>query len=117
MPKAVRAFLEVKIREAAGPGRISGLDLSGTEITKNGGGDNLQAKYRLMLPFRVFVLDSVPAASVSFKRGWIGSEGGRNSQGGAEADKSRKKWFLSEGQEPDIICHRIATTYLTIFRH
>ena len=91
---AVRAFLEVKIREAAGPGRISGLDLSGTEIMKNGEEIYLRAKYRLMLPFRVFVLDSVPAASVSFKRGWIGSEGGRNSQGGAEADKSERMVFI-----------------------
>lgn len=83
---------------------------------KNGEEIYLRAKYRLMLPFRVFVLDSVPAASVSFKRGWIGSEGGRNSQG-ERRQTNQKEWFLSEGQEPDIICHRIATTYLTIFRH
>ena len=89
---AVRAFLEVKIREAAGPGRISGLDLSGTEITKNGEEINLRAKYRLMLPFRVFVLDSVPAASVSFKRGWIGSEGTQFT-GGSGGRQIRKNGF------------------------
>lgn len=83
---AVRAYIAVKISEAAGKGRISALDLSGTEITGNGEEINLQAKYRLMLPFRVFILDSVPASSRSCKRGWTGSDGGRNSNGGAAGD-------------------------------
>ena len=36
---AVQAFLEVKIREAAWPGRISSLDLSGLKLRKTRGGD------------------------------------------------------------------------------
>ena len=78
---AAKALLAVKIGKAAGEKRISNLDLSGTEISENGEEISLQAKYRLRLPFSVFILDSVPAASGSFKRGWTGSAGGRNGPG------------------------------------
>lgn len=78
---AVKVLLTAKIEEAAGKGKISNLDISGTTVSENGEQINLQAEYRLRLPFRVFALDSVPASSRSFKRGWIGSEGGRGLQG------------------------------------
>lgn len=107
---ALKAYLTAKIEEAAGRGKISGLNLSGTSVSGNGEEINLQASYRLCLPFRVFVLDSVPSASKSLKRGWIGSRGGRNSGNGGEGEqeimvyvgKTMTRYHLS----PD--CHYIS---------
>lgn len=108
---AAKALLAIKIGDAAGEGKISNLDLSGTEISEDGEEISLQAKYRLRLPFSVFILDSVPAASGSFKRGWTGSEGGRNSHRNEAGDqneimvyvgRTRTRYHLS----PD--CHYIS---------
>lgn len=84
---ALKAFLSSRIEEAAGKGRINGLNLSGTRISENGEEINLQASYRLCLPFRIFVLDSVPASARSYKRGWTGSRGGRTTVGAGQDEQ------------------------------
>lgn len=108
---AAKALLAVKIEKAAGNGRISNLDLSGTKISEDGEEISLQAKYRLRLPFSVFILDSVPAASGSFKRGWTGSEGGRNSKRNEAGDQNEIMVYVGRTKtryhlSPD--CHYIS---------
>lgn len=76
--ETVRIYLRGKINEAAGKEKIEKLDFSKTKISENGEKIELQVDYRLKLPFSIFRLSSVPASSGSIRRGWIGSEGGRN---------------------------------------
>lgn len=74
---AAAIYLKGKIEAATGKGRVGEMDFSGTSISENGEEIDLRVEYRLRLPFSIFSLKSVPAASRSLRRGWIGSEGGR----------------------------------------
>lgn len=74
---ALSVYLSGKIHEAAGSGAVEALDFSKLKLENNGEVIDLYVTYRLKLPFSVFRLDSVPAASRSLRRGWIGAEGGR----------------------------------------
>ena len=74
---ALSVYLNGKIHEAAGAGVLEALDFSRLRLEDQGEIIDLYVTYRLKLPFSVFRIDSVPAASRSLRRGWIGSEGVR----------------------------------------
>lgn len=74
---ALSVYLRGKIHEAAGAGAVEALDFSRLRLENNGEVIDLHVTYRLRLPFSVFRIDSVPAASRSLRRGFIGAEGGR----------------------------------------
>lgn len=73
---AAAGYLEGLIRKAAGAGKIEDLSCTATRVSSDGELIDLWAKYRLKLPFSVFVLDSIPFSARSRRRGWIGREGG-----------------------------------------
>ncbi|MEG1900901.1 MAG: hypothetical protein RR225_00820 [Clostridium sp.] len=81
---ALSVYLSHKISMAIGVGKIEKMDFSKTKISADGEQINLEVMYRLKLPFSIFNLKSVPAISVGFRRGWIGSDGNRKELSGSE---------------------------------
>lgn len=78
-------LLSQAVTEAAGKKKIEHVDCSASQISPDGEWIDLQADYRLRLPFSVFTLESLSFHVRSRKRGWIGREGGYWRQNGEEA--------------------------------
>lgn len=78
-------LLSQAVTEAAGKKKIEHVDCSASQISPDGEWIDLQADYRLRLPFSVFTLESLSFHVRSRKRGWIGREGGYWRQNGEGA--------------------------------
>lgn len=86
--EVLQAYLQRKICNEVGKQRIKELDFTGTNITLDGESINLQVRYSFHLPFAVFRLKSINGFSRSFRRGWIGSDGGSRFR--EKTEKERK---------------------------
>lgn len=86
--EVLQAYLRRKIYNEVGKGRIKELDFTGTNVTSDGENINLQVRYSFNLPFAVFRLRSIHGFSRSFRRGWIGRDGGARFR--EKTEKERK---------------------------
>lgn len=114
---AASVYLSSKIKEAAGEKKIEKLDFTRLHISEDGEKIDLEVHYRLRLPFSIFSLDSVPAVSGSYRRGWIGSEGGRSKDGGSENDTEDKTVYVGSSMGRyhwSKNCHYISNNIISV---
>ncbi len=82
---AAQAYLYEKVRAAGGP-KTENITVIRSAVRENGDEVDFRADYRIRLPFKVFVLSSVPFSARSRKHGWTGRDGkaGSGTSGGRE---------------------------------
>lgn len=85
----LQGYLKEKIQTAGG-NKVSNIQCGASRVSEDGEWIDLRASYQVRLPFSVFALDHVTLTSRSWKRGWIGTEGGYFSEkNGSELEE---KW-------------------------
>ena len=85
----LQGYLKEKIQTAVG-NKVSNIQCGASRVSEDGEWIDLRASYQVRLPFSVFALDHVTLTSRSWKRGWIGAEGGYFSE--KNGSEPEEKW-------------------------
>ena len=102
----LQGYLKEKIQTAGG-NKVSNIQCGASCVSEDGEWIDLRASYQVRLPFSVFALDHVTLTSRSWKRGWIGAEGGYFSE--KNGSEPEEKWVYVGRDRGDAVI-RLADT-------